>query len=205
LASARPSKPRTSGRNCRHGRARAASSSFALPCSADKWRNDLRNRFDIPVEIATSHALLEKLQEVVSRRSTDAFVYVTSLEGLRPPADFHDVALQSTRAKLARLLDEHTATADYALFDYVVIDEAHYLRNPSTGNNRIGRLLREASHHLVLLTATPIQIASDNLYQLLRLVDPDVFYDASLFQEMLQANAHIVRAQRALWRLSKDV
>jgi superfamily II DNA or RNA helicase len=187
--------------------ARQGARRLLIVCPAmlrDKWRNDLRNRFDIPVEIVTSQALLEKLQEVASRRSSDAFVFVTSLEGLRPPADFHDGTLQSARVKLARLLDEHTATADYALFDYVVIDEAHYLRNPSTGNNRIGRLLREASHHLVLLTATPVQLASDNLYQLLRLVDPDVFYDSSLFQEMLQANAHIVRAQRALWRHPPD-
>jgi superfamily II DNA or RNA helicase len=51
-----------------------------------------------------------------------------------------------------------------------------------------------------MLTATPIQIGSDNLYQLLRLVDPDQFYDSFLFQEMLSANSSIVRAQRALWQ-----
>ena len=112
---------------------------------------------------------------------------------------------ESTRAKFARLLDENVATDDFALFDHVIIDEAHYLRNPSTGNNRVGRLLREASHNLILLTATPIQIGSDNLYQLLRLIDPDEFYDTFLFQEMLNANACIVRAQRALWRQPADI
>ena len=82
------------------------------------------------------------------------------------------------RARLARLLDQNTAAEDFAVFDHVIIDEAHYLRNPSTANNRVGRLLREASHHFILLTATPIQIGSDNLYQLLRLIDPDQFYDS---------------------------
>jgi hypothetical protein len=56
-----------------------------------------------------------------------------------------------------------------------------------------------------LLTATPIQIASENLYQLLRLVDPDQFYDQSLFGDMLNANSCIVRAQRALWRHPSDL
>lgn len=85
------------------------------------------------------------------------------------------------------------------------MDEAHYLRNPATANNRLGRLLRDAARHMVLLTATPVQIDSDNLYQLLRLLDPDEFYDSRLFGEMLAANAPIIQALRALWRQPPDL
>lgn len=166
----------------------------------DKWRGDLRNRFNILAEITSARGLLTKLEELILRRSPDPFVYITSLEGIRTPVNFEDEELTSTRAKLARLLDQNTATDEFAVFDQVIIDEAHYLRNPATGNNRIGRLLRESAHHMVLLTATPFQIGNENLYQLLRLVDPDEFYSPFVFEEMLHANAHVIRAQRALWQ-----
>lgn len=170
-----------------------------------KWRGDLRKRFNIVGDIISAQDLLERLEETVGGRAAEAFVYITSLEGIRPPANFEDENLSSTRARLARLLDQNTITEDFALFDHVIIDEAHYLRNPSTANNRIARLLREAARHLLLLTATPIQIGSDNLYQLLRLIDPDEFYDSFLFKEMLDANSNIVKAQRSLWRQPPDI
>ncbi|MER9876811.1 SNF2-related protein [Mesorhizobium sp. M0195] len=188
--------------------ARHSARRLLIVCPAmlrQKWRGDLRKRFNITGEIISAKDLLEKGEDIAGRRSSDAFVYITSLEGLRPPARFLDESVGGTRARFARLLDQNTATEEFALFDHVIIDEAHYLRNPSTANNRLGRLLREASRHLVLLTATPIQIKSDNLYQLLRLIDEDQFYDASLFEEMLAANSQIVRAQRALWRQPVDV
>jgi SNF2 family DNA or RNA helicase len=65
----------------------------------------------------------------------------------------------------------------------VVIDEAHYLRNPETANNKFAQLLRDASRNLILLTATPIQIRSQNLYQLLKLVSPDDFFDLKLLNK----------------------
>ena len=170
----------------------------------EKWRSDLRKRFNISSEVCSAKYILERLEDIATHRTTNPFVYITSLEGLRSPANFEDESVNNVRARFARLLDQNTAAEDFALFDYVIIDEAHYLRNPSTDNNRLGRLLREAAHHLILLTATPIQIGSDNLYQLLRLVDPDEFYDSFLFQEMLSANSSIVKAQRALWQHSVD-
>jgi superfamily II DNA or RNA helicase len=188
--------------------ARQAARRLFVVCPAmlrPKWRGDLRKRFNIASEIITAKDLLERLEETAARRSAEPFVYITSLEGIRPPSNFEDENVRGTRARLARLLDQNTVTEDFALLDHVIIDEAHYLRNPSTANNRVARLLREAARHFLLLTATPIQIGSDNLYQLLRLIDPDEFYDSFLFQEMLDANAHIVRAQRALWKQPADI
>jgi len=187
--------------------ARQSARRLLIVCPAmlrEKWRSDLRKRFNISSEIFSAKDILKRLEDIATHRTTDPFVYITSLEGLRPPANFEDEANSSVRARFARLLDQNTAAEDFALFDYVIIDEAHYLRNPSTANNRLGRLLREAAHHLILLTATPIQIGSDNLYQLLRLIDPDTFYDSFLFQEMLFANSSIVKAQRALWQHTAD-
>ena len=170
----------------------------------EKWRDDLAQRFGIVARVVSGKQLLERMTEAVHRGLNDTFVYITSLEGLRPPANFANHDQNSVRARFARLLDQNTATTSSAMFDLVIIDEAHHLRNPATANNRLGRLLRDSSLHLVLLTATPIQISSDNLYQILRLIDPDQFYDSSVFAEMLRANEPLRRALRALWRQPPD-
>lgn len=186
----------------RHGARR-----LLIVCPAmlrEKWRRDLRNRFNIGAEIISPSALLSRLQDIAQHRTQDAFVYIVSLESIRAPSDYENPKNSAIRAQLARHLDEHPATADFALFDQVIIDEAHYLRNPSTGNNRIGRLLRDATQNLILLTATPIQLGSENLYQLMRLLDPDVFYDSQVFDGLTRSNAHIVKAQRALWQQPPD-
>lgn len=182
----------------RHGARR-----LLIVCPAmlrEKWRSDLRKRFNISAEIVSASTLLDKLTELASHQGDDSFVYIVSLESVRAPLRFEDEAKTSVRARLARLIERTPASEDFALFDQIIMDEAHYLRNSSTGNHRIAWLLRDAARHLVLLTATPIQLGSDNLYQLLRLVDPDAFFDAQLFGQVLNANSHIVRAQRALWR-----
>jgi hypothetical protein len=170
-----------------------------------KWRSDLKKRFNIAADIISARDLLGKITDFAERNFNNAFVYIVSLEGLRPPSDFENENKTDPQARFARLLDQHIATDEWALFDLVILDEAHYLRNPATASNRVGRLLREVSHHFVLLTATPIQIASDNLYQLLRLVDPDEFYDSLLFGEVLRANGPVIRALRCLWRLPPDL
>ena len=171
----------------------------------EKWRGDLRNRFNISADIVEAKRLLDVLSDLSQRGGNESFTYIVSLEALRPPRDFEDLKKASVRARLARLLDENTASEEFALFDLVILDEAHYLRNPTTASNRLGRLLREAAHHMVLLTATPVQIASDNLYQLIRLVDPDEFYDSRLFSEMLSANGPVIDALRCLWRQPPDL
>ena len=113
--------------------------------------------------------------------------------------------MQGATAEIARLLEANEAFDDRPLFDLTIIDEAHYLRNAGTQNNLLGRLLRDASRHLLLLTATPVQIRSDNLYQLLRLISPEDFFNESAFEEMLEANKPVVRALRALWTLPPNL
>ena len=65
----------------------------------------------------------------------------------------------------------HAVEGRDPLLDLVVIDEAHYLRNPDTATSQLGRLLREVTEHLVLLSATPIYLKNDDLFTLLNLVD----------------------------------
>jgi superfamily II DNA or RNA helicase len=187
--------------------ARADARRLLILCPAvlrQKWRDDLRQRFNIIAEITDAQGLLNKLRGVLEHDSRYPFVCIASLEGLRPSSNWDNELAQGARAELARLLDRHPATDETSLFDLVVVDEAHYLRNPATANHRIGQLLRDAARHFILLTATPIQLHSNNLYQLLRLISPEDFFDPLIFQEMLTANRPVVNALRLIWNNPPD-
>ncbi|MDA8001565.1 MAG: SNF2-related protein [Alphaproteobacteria bacterium] len=170
----------------------------------EKWRDDMKKRFNISAEIVRADHLLETLQEA-SHRSN--FVYIVSLEGVRTPPKYkyEDPKNKGTRARLARLLDAHPASDDFALLDLVIFDEAHYLRNRNTANNRLGQLMRDVARHMILLTATPVQIDNENLYQLMHLIDPEEFYNLDLFHQRLEANKPVISAMRSLWRKPYDL
>lgn len=170
----------------------------------DKWANDLKNRFNLEAEVIDAKKLLEKLQSFVHNRKPQSFIYIGSFEGLRPPRNWEQEQEKTTpRAELAKLLrDNTTDVSSTSILDLVIFDEAHNLRNPETVTNELAQLLCEASEHALFLTATPIQIRSTNLFQLLKLVSPEDFFDLFNFEQMLTANRPVVEALSLIWRNS---
>jgi SNF2 family DNA or RNA helicase len=168
----------------------------------DKWANDLKDRFNLEADVLNTKQLLEKLQSVLQRGKPESFVYVVSYEGSRPPRNWRDPEkTTSTQAELARLINDSTFNDQAGnLLDLVIFDEAHKARNPETLTNQLVGLLCDAASHAVLLTATPIQTQTNNLFQLLRLVSPDDFTDAFNFEYMLRANKPIIEAQSLIWK-----
>jgi superfamily II DNA or RNA helicase len=171
----------------------------------EKWKDDLQRLFNINVEEVRSADLVDKLQHTLRDSSDRGFVFVASLEGMRPPKGSIEDMPDNPRGRLAKLLDENPVTIETALFDLVIVDEAHYMRNPATSSHRLGQLLVDASRHLLLLTATPVQIGSENLFNLLKLIDPDEIYDQATFDRMLEANRHLIGAQQQIWKSPPDI
>jgi len=182
--------------------ARADARRLLIVCPAmlrQKWQDDLRQRFNIFADIVDAKELLTRTRNCLETQKAQPFVCIASLEGLRPGRNWEEQTVTNPRAELARLFDANPAVNDFGIFDLAIFDEAHYLRNSSTASNRISRLIRDASRHLVLLTATPVQVHSKNLYQLLQIISPDDFFDQLIFENMLEANNPIIRALRFLW------
>jgi len=175
-------------------RARVDAKRLLILCPSmlrEKWKFELIDRFGVQAELVDAFELTSRLQ-TVRERPQDSFALIASLEGLRPPKGWNDRnnPSQSSAAKLGRFLDD--ADLDEPLLDMVVIDEAHKLRNRETQTNRLGTLLRPVAQNLVLLSATPIQIRSTDLFNLLHLLDADAFPFEYSFQYTLEANAPIV-------------
>lgn len=83
-------------------------------------------------------------------------------------------------------------------FDLLILDEAHHVRNSSTNSHQLAKLLCEASEAALLLSATPIQLGSQNLFTLLNLLRPDLFQDEATFQEMVVPNRSLTQAVRQI-------
>jgi hypothetical protein len=159
-----------------------------------KWQAELRNRFAIEANIVDAKELLRQLERVADDTTT-SFVSIGSIESLRARRPKTEDAERPVgpRQLLAAFLAEHESTDGSELVDLVVIDEAHYSRNPATAANYLASFLASASFHLVLLTATPIQLGSENLFQLLTLLDAHRYANLDVFNAMRRANAPIAR------------
>jgi len=161
-----------------------------------KWERELRRRFGLAVQVGGTQEVLEVLQRTAEGENPE-FCMVASMQGLRPPKDWEESPeANGPGARLARLVADRAE--EEHLVDLLVVDEAHYLRNPETQTAELGRLLRGVATYAVLLSATPVHLRSDDLYYLLNLVDEDTFSRRDVFEQILEANQYLLRARDEL-------
>ncbi|GHU97606.1 hypothetical protein FACS189483_04070 [Spirochaetia bacterium] len=160
----------------------------SMLCS--KWEDDLREKFSLGSEIVNASTLLKKLKE--RNFHSNSFIYIISLEGIRYKDIGDEKASYSSRGQLSLYFEQMSAINRENLFDLVIIDEAHYLRNEVTASFKTGNRLRDVSQYLLLLSATPIQTGEENLFNLLRLLSPEEYYDYYTFSDLLSDNQKLV-------------
>lgn len=176
-------------------RARQDARRILVVCPAmlrEKWKMELANRFGVSAQIVDAGDLLGQLQEVKKNPQT-SFALIVSMQGVRPSSNWDDdeQPSMSSSAQLARFLKE--TELDDPLLDLVIIDEAHYLRNQTTKTHLFGTLLRPVTLSMVMLSATPIQLKSTDLFNLLHLLDEDAFPFEGSFDMVLRMNEPVVR------------
>jgi len=74
------------------------------------------------------------------------------------------------------------------VFDLVIVDEAHAIRNTETKAYQAVRYFCDNAQAVVLMSATPIQLGSNDLYSLLHLLRPDVITCRKDFDAMAEPN-----------------
>lgn len=164
-----------------------------------KWRAELQGKFAVRAREEDAAGLIELLSDPSSR--ADGFAAVCSLSSLRPPRGWEETTPgERASARLARLLSD--TAGQEPLFDLVVFDEAHHLRNAGTAQHRLAQLVVDAADHKLLLTATPINLHSEDLRTLLRLLDPDLFEREWVFDQLQRENEPLVAARTAALDLS---
>ena len=81
-------------------------------------------------------------------------------------------------------------------FDLVIVDEAHHIRNSETFLHQGVRYFCDNARAVLLMTATPVQLGSQDLFTLLNVLRPDMIIDRNSFEQMAEPNPFINEAVR---------
>lgn len=84
----------------------------------------------------------------------------------------------------------------FPVFDLVIVDEAHHIRNSNTIAHKAVKKFCEHAKAAVFLTATPVQIRDTDLFTLLNILRPDLVIDYPTFALMAEPNRSIHHATR---------
>ncbi|MBT9136327.1 MAG: RNA polymerase-associated protein RapA [Firmicutes bacterium] len=76
-------------------------------------------------------------------------------------------------------------------FDLVIVDEAHHIRNSETYLHQAVRFFCDNAQAVVLMTATPVQLGSRDLFTLLNVLRPELVIDHASFDQMAEPNRAI--------------
>lgn len=98
-----------------------------------------------------------------------------------------------------------TALDPPPMFDMVIVDEAHHIRNSSAQVHKAVKYFVEHANAVLFLTATPLQLGDDDLFTLLNLLFPDVVIDKATFRGMAESNPFINKAVSELRRGTTDI
>lgn len=169
---------------------------------APKWRLELRQKFGVLAEVGNIASLQQVMADVRREGEAASFAWICTYSGLRPRRrdlslldDPEDEEL-SERGRLCSAFQNWEGS--YPLFDLTIFDEAHHMRNPASTTYRLGSALGNATNALLLVSATPVNNTSTDLFSLLRLLDPDFFSNETVFNYLLEENKPALQASLAL-------
>ncbi|EOG9708986.1 SNF2-related protein [Vibrio cholerae] len=144
-----------------------------------QWAGELLEKFNLPSQVidAKTYNQLQK-------------------EGIYNPLNNKQIVIMSYHYA-ARLEDKLVAE----MWDLVVIDEAHKLRNAHRESNKMGQALKRAldGRKKLLLTATPLQNSLMELYGMSTLIDEHTFGDPKAFRkQFMQADSDTLELKERL-------
>ena len=157
----------------------------------EKWKHDLLKYFSIECEIVNAGTLLDKFATADQKPLQTNFALIASYETIRYKDKGNGSKVRSSAKKFNEFLDKRPE--NIPILDLIIADEAHNLRNPASAGHRTVERLRNNSKNIVLLSATPIQTSQSNLYNVLKILDPEVFYNEKTFDSQLSEGQNYIR------------
>lgn len=169
----------------------------------EKWKAELIEKFGLSFKIYESAKdLISELED--HRGDVHAIINYEKIRMKRDDEDNDDDGNKASNKgkgdkKKKREKDPKKNLIDYLLlkggrFSLVLCDEAHKMRNSSTQTYKGAEIVMSLADASIFLTATPIMISTENLYNLLHLLDNTRYFNPQIFDNLLQQNRPFVWA-----------
>ena len=153
-----------------------------------KWKDELAFKFGLQFKIYESQKdLLADMQE--HRVAVHAIINYEKIRMKRQKSKDGKKAKDEMSKNIVEFLSQN----DFH-FSLVLCDEAHKMRNKETQTYKGAEIIMSQANAAVFLTATPVMISTENLYNLLHLLDNTRYYNYQIFDNRLQENRPFVDA-----------
>ncbi len=146
----------------------------------NKWQEELFERFGLNFEI---YEKIDRILEDIRTHNGNARGIIT-----------YDKIRGRKRKDLFEFMEENNSKR----FSLVVCDEAHRLKNKSSQQHKAVETLLEFADAALFLTATPIMLGRENLFQLLHLLNSQRYESVDAFLDETWHNEPFVWAVNAL-------
>lgn len=159
----------------------------------NKWKDELSYKFGLTFKIyEKSKDLVTDLHE--SRTPVHAIV---NYEKIRLKKKNKEEGQKKQIDGLPNNLVDYLSENGFK-FSLVLCDEAHKMRNRETQTYKGAEIIMSQTDAALFLTATPVMISTENLYNLLHLLDNRNYYNYQIFDNRLQENRPFIEALSAL-------
>lgn len=148
-----------------------------------KWKAELQEKFGLTFTIVES---VKHLIQMLSDRDGSVRAII-NYEKIRSTKKTDNADEEGN--EFLRYLEENSKK-----FSFILCDEAHKMRNDTTQTYKGAKKLMDLADSAVFLTATPIMINEQNLFNLLHLLDSQRYSNYSIFEQGLRENAPFIKA-----------
>lgn len=167
--------------------------SVAIICPKElttKWRREMKSRFDETFQVLDASTFGRCLDDL-------------DMDGSWP-VSYKKCIIGLEMLRRAENIEKLSEADDAFQFDMLIVDEAHHVVNSKGNSHRVVKKFCDNSDVAVFLSATPIQLKSNDLFSLLSLLYPQEFNDARTYGSMVEPNKYLNAAIRYIRNPNQD-
>ena len=156
----------------------------------EKWKAELYEKFGLTFKI------IENTKDLISDLDSrnDVVRAIINYEKIRMPREKKNGFSSSNNSQRKQNnLIEYLAE-NPRRFSLVLCDEAHKMRNKETQTYKGAEIVMNQADAVLFLTATPIMINEENLYNLLHLLDNTRYFNYEIFRNRMNENRPFIEA-----------
>lgn len=143
----------------------------------EKWKKEMNEKFNFDFYIQDGVGLSSTLNGIL-KNIPDRPRIIVGLQLLRDN-------------KYREMLNKIKENQLESYWKMVVIDECHHLRNSSTDSNKLGILLSENTEKMLMLSATPLNLKNEDLFNQLHILNPIMFPNIETFNLLIEPIKHL--------------